>query len=101
MKACKTYEEILLQVIEDSPRLLLAAKDARESLLGHAAILELTQHELVVAGEKRAAGVAVILGHGCLVLAGQGGDQVVDEDGRLGGDGSSSLAVREARCVTK
>lgn len=87
-------------MVEQLVRNLLAAQHPRKGLLDHAAVLELAQHELVVARQQRAAGVAVVLG---LVgrRAADGREEVVDQDGRLAGDGRGRLAVGEAGRVSE
>lgn len=93
----KTYEEILLQVIEDAHGLILAAEDVGKRLLGHAAVLELAEHQLVVACQQRAAGVAIVRGLERPTLSRR--QQVVHEHGRLRRDRRRRLAVRQARRV--
>jgi hypothetical protein len=87
-------EEVLLEVVKGPPGLLLTAKDAGKGLLGDAAVLELAQHELVVAGEQGAAGVAVV--GGAAFPAGQRGGKVLYQHGGLRRNGRGRLAVGQA-----
>lgn len=78
-------------MVEHPPGLCLVPQHVRERLLGHTAVLELAEHELIVASEEGAAGVAVVFGLGLLAI--YDGEEVVDEDGCLRCDGGGSLAV--------
>ena len=86
-------------MVECPSRLLLVTEDAGKGLLGHPAVLELAEHELVVPGQQRAAGVTVVLGRQRLLVDER--EEVVDEDGGLGSDGGGSLAVGKAGCVAE
>lgn len=93
-------KEVLLEVVEHPPGHVLAAdtRDLGERLIGDTAVLELAEHELVVACQQRARGVAGVAG--LELLAADGGQQVVDQDGGLGADGGCGLGVGQRGGVT-
>lgn len=80
-------------MVEYPSRHILAADTGNlgESLIGDTAVLELTEHELVVASQQRARGVAGITG--LKLLTTNGGQQVVDQDGGLRANGGRGLGV--------
>lgn len=95
-------EEILFQVPEGPARnglVVVAAQRAVESLLRHAAVFELGEHDFAVAGQERAGSVAVVRGFDAVFLAGQAAEDVGDEHRRLGGDCCNGLGSGKGRCV--
>lgn len=86
-------------MVEHPPGHVLAADagDLGKGLVGHAAVLELAEHQLVVARQQRARRVARVAG--LELLAADGGQQVVDQDGRLRADGRRGLGVGQRRGV--
>lgn len=92
-------EDVLLDVVEQPAGHVLAADagDAGKGLVRDAAVLELAEHELVVARQQGARGVARVAGGE--LLAADGGQQVVDQDGGLRRDGGGRLGVGQRRGV--
>lgn len=93
-------EEVLLEVVEHPPGHILAsdAGNLGERLIRNTAVLELAEHELVVARQQGARGVAGVAG--LQLLAADGGQQVVNQDGGLGADGGRGLGVGQRGGVT-
>lgn len=86
-------EDVLLDVVEQLPRHILATDTRKlgEGLLGHTAVLEFAEHQLVVAGQKGARCVAAVAG--VELLAADGSEQVVHEHRCLRCDGGGGLGV--------
>lgn len=87
-------------MVERPARDILAAdtRNLGKRLVGNTAVLELAQHQLVMTGQEGARGVAGVAG--LQLFPANHGEQVVNEDGRLGADGGRGLGVGKRRRVT-
>ena len=56
----QTYKKFLIKMIKHAARLILATQQSCKRFLWHAAILELSQHQLAMARQQRTARVAVV-----------------------------------------